>query len=221
MRVLVVDGDMESRKVLTAALAREGYAVAAVASAEAAQDVIFNERGVDILVLDLALPDRTGIELCRVLRSSGCAMPMLMLAAHSDISRRIEALDAGVDDFLAKPFAVGELCARVRALARRGALGFTTPSLTRGDLHIDFAVRRAVRKEAEVALTPREWLLLESLASRRGRVVPRDQILWEVWGEVSDASSASLDVLVARIRRKLATDVIRTLRNQGYALELA
>ena len=117
--------------------------------------------------------------------------------------------------------AKAELCARVRALARRRSTSFALPSLTRGELSLDFSSRRALRSAGELALTPREWALLESLALRRGRVVPRDELLLEVWGEVSDASSASLDVLIARIRRKLAADVIRTLRNQGYALELA
>lgn len=220
MRVLVVDDDVEVRELLTSALSRDGHVVVAVGSAEEAQQIIFDEHGADVVVLDLALPDSSGIELCRSLRSSGCTTPILMLTAHSEVARRIESFNAGMDDFLGKPFAVAELCARVRALARRGSLGCATPSLTRGDLHLDFASRRALRDAIELPVTPREWALLESLALRRGRVVSRDELLWEVWGEVSDSSSASLDVLVARIRRKLAADVIRTLRNQGYALEL-
>lgn len=221
MRVLVVDDDNDVRQLLQSALAREGHVVIAVGSADAAQKIIFDEHGADVLVLDLALPDSTGIEFCRVLRVGGCTTPILMLTAHSEVAQRVESFNAGVDDFLGKPFAVAELCARVRALGRRGSMGLATPSLTRGELSLDFASRRALRRATELALTPREWVLLESLALRRGRVVSRDDLLWEVWGEVSDASSASLDVLVARIRRKLATDIIRTLRNQGYALELA
>ncbi len=220
MRVLVVDDDVEVRELLASALARDGHVVQAVGTAEDASRIIFDERGADVVVLDLALPDSTGIELCRELRSQGCTTPILMLTAHSEVARRIESLDAGMDDFLGKPFAVAELSARVRALARRRSTGFATPALTRGELHVDFASRRVARSGKPLALTPREWALLESLALRRGRVVPREELLFEVWGEVSEASSASLDVLIARIRRKLATDIIRTLRNQGYALEL-
>jgi len=220
VRILVVDDDIDVRELLTAALGRDGHAVVAVGSAAAAREVVFDERGADVVVLDLALPDSNGVELCQSLRSAGCTTPILMLTAHSEVARRIESLDAGMDDFLGKPFAVAELCARVRALARRRSVGFALPSLSLNEVVLDFAARKAQRKQAEVALTPREWALLESLALRRGRVVPREELLLEVWGESSEASSASLDVLVARIRRKLAADVIRTLRNRGYALEL-
>lgn len=220
MRVLVVDDDIEVRELLDSALVRDGHVVVAASSAEAAQEIIFDEHGADVIVLDLSLPDSNGIELCRELRSAGCTTPILMLTAHSEVSRRVESLNAGVDDFLGKPFAVAELCARVRALFRRKATGLALPLLQDDELRLDFSSRRATKKDQQVALTPREWALLESLALRRGRVVSRDELLFEVWGEVSSASSASLDVLIARIRRKLRADVIRTLRNQGYALEL-
>lgn len=220
MRVLVVDDDTDIRDLLTSALGRDGHVVVAVGSADAAKRALSDDGGADVIVLDLALPDTNGIELCQSLRSDGCTTPILMLTAHSEVAHRIESLDAGMDDFLGKPFAVAELCARVRALARRRSAGFALPSLARKELVIDFAARRALRRQKELALTPREWALLESLALRRGRVVPREELLLEVWGEASDASSASLDVLIGRIRRKLANDIIRTLRNQGYALEL-
>lgn len=220
MRVLVVDDDVEVLDLLMSALARDGHAVVAAASAQAAKQALFDGQGADVLVLDLALPDSTGIELCRELRADGCVIPILMLTAHSEVARRIESLDAGTDDFLGKPFAVAELCARVRALARRRSTGLATPSLKRGDIYVDFAARRALRGKKQLSLSPREWVLLESLALRRGRVVAREDLLLEVWGEVSDSSSASLDVLVARIRRKLTANIIRTLRSQGYALEL-
>ena len=221
MRVLVVDDDLEIRELLTKALSRDGHIVVAVGTAVAAENVIFDEQGADVVVLDLGLPDSTGIELCQRLRKAGCVTPILMLTAHSEVARRVESLDAGTDDFMGKPFAIAELCARVRALARRRSAGFALLSLTRGEVFVDFARRRALRRAKSVALTPREWALLESLALRQGRVVPRDEILSEIWGEVSEASSASLDVLVARIRRKLVADLIRTLRNQGYALEVS
>lgn len=219
MRVLVVDDDIDVRELLTAALARDGHTVLAVGSAEAARAVMLDD-GADVMVLDLALPDATGVELCRALRGDDSSVPILMLTAHSEVARRIESLDAGVDDFLGKPFAVAELCARVRALARRRSVGFAVPSLKRGDLHLDFSSRRALRGAVALPLTAREWALLESLALRRGRVVPRAELLVELWGEASEANSSSLDVLVARIRRKLELEVVRTVRHQGYALEL-
>ncbi|MGC4095184.1 MAG: response regulator transcription factor [Polyangiaceae bacterium] len=218
MRVLVVDDDVDVRELLATSLVRDGHVVLAVGSAGEAQRLLLDEHAADVVVLDLALPDSSGIELCRTLRTRGCLTPILMLTAHSEVARRIESLDAGMDDFLGKPFAVAELCARVRALGRRRAVGFALPVIERGELHIDFNSRRARRRKGEVALTPREWALLESLALRRGQVVSREELLFEVWGEVSDGSSASLDVHVGRIRRKLAAEVIRTLRNQGYAL---
>jgi DNA-binding response OmpR family regulator len=219
MRVLVVDDDVEVRELLTRAITRDGHSVTAVGAASAARHAL-EAPGADVMVLDLDLPDGTGVELCRALRAAGLGLPILMLTAHSEIATRIASLDAGVDDFLGKPFAVAELCARVRALARRRSTTYAVPALVRGALSIDFTSRRATRDDAPVALTSREWALLESLALRRGRIVPRAELLAEVWGEATDASSASLDVLVGRIRRKLASDVVRTLRNEGYALEI-
>lgn len=219
MRVLVVDDDIELRELLTSALVRDGHTVTAVGTAEAARQVLLDD-GADVMVLDLALPDASGVELCRALRGDDHSIPILMLTAHSEVAKRIESLDAGVDDFLGKPFAVAELCARVRALARRRVVGLSMPSFTRADLHLDFSSRRAVRGGNVLPLTPREWALLESLALRRGRVVPRAELLVELWGEATQANSSSLDVMVARIRRKLEADVVRTVRHLGYALEL-
>jgi DNA-binding response OmpR family regulator len=219
MRVLVVDDDSEVRDLLMSALTRDGHAVVAVGAARDAREVMLGE-GADVMVLDLSLPDATGVELCRSLRADDIAVPILMLTAHSEVAQRIESLDAGVDDFLGKPFAVAELCARVRALSRRRSVSLATPCLERAELKLDFSSRRASRSGSPVQLTGREWALLESLALRRGRVVPRTELLVELWGEATEANSASLDVLVARIRRKLETDVVRTVRHQGYALEL-
>ncbi|MEI6162621.1 MAG: response regulator transcription factor, partial [Roseococcus sp.] len=133
------------------------------------------------------------------------------------VSSRVACLDAGADDFLPKPFAIAELRARVRALGRRGPL--PRDLLRRvGDVTLDITARRAARGDEAVPLTAREWALLELLAARAGRVVPRGEILEVVWGDDTDRAAASLDVIVARIRRKLGHDAIETLRGIGYRL---
>ena len=128
----------------------------------------------------------------------------------------MESLDAGADDYLGKPFAVAELRARVRALGRRSGTVRTFVH-ERDGLLLDFSARRAVVNGQEAPITAREWSILELLAGRKGRVVSRRELLDAVWGDASDSANASLDVLIARIRRKLAADVIRTVRNEGYA----
>jgi two-component system OmpR family response regulator len=204
--------------VLVRALERDGHLVTAVPTVSDARAVMLDGK-VDVVVLDLALPDGTGVELCEELRSSRNAVPILMLTAHSEVSERVRSLDAGADDFLGKPFAVAELRARVRALGRRRGLQTSLLPFTQGEVRIDFAARRAQRAERDVELTAREWIILEALATRIGRVVSRATLLDEGWGEATDANASSLEVLIGRIRRKLGESVIRTVRGTGYSLE--
>lgn len=215
MRVLLIDDEVELLTVVKRALTGDGHAVTTaedLASARAAA-----AEGPELIVLDLSLPDGFGLTLCRELRAEGAAMPILVLTAQSNVGQRVEALDAGADDFLAKPFAVAELRARVRALGRRGPLprGLV---YQQADLRLDFAARRSEKSGIEMAVTAREWAILEVLARRDGRLVPRDELLESVWGQSSEAASSSLEVLVARLRRKLGSTVIRTVRGEGYAL---
>jgi DNA-binding response OmpR family regulator len=216
---LVVDDDVEVQELLVRALERDGHVVMAVATATAARAAL-REAGADVVVLDLALPDGNGVELCRELREGRDLVPVLMLTAHSEIEMRVDSLDAGADDFLGKPFAVAELRARVRALGRRRSSQVSLPTLEFTDaLVLDFAARRAQRLNATISLTAREWVILEALAARAGRMVARKHLLEEGWGEATDATAASLEVLIGRIRRKLGSGVIRTMRGAGYALE--
>jgi two-component system OmpR family response regulator len=221
MRLLVVDDDAELRDLLVRALERDRHHVTAVANVAMARNAL--EKGnTDLVVLDLALPDGTGIELCRELRRAGSDIPLLMLTAHSEVGRRVKALDAGADDFLAKPFAVAELRARVRALGRRSGAAdgsIRLPRLTHEDTIIDCAARRATRAAKLVTLTSREWAIVEALAGQPRRIVTRATLLSEAWGAGGNNSSASLEVLIGRIRRKLGEDVIRTVRGEGYVLE--
>jgi DNA-binding response OmpR family regulator len=216
MRILVVDDHDEVRSLLRRALGRDGHVVRAAANLTGARAQLA-ARDVDLVVLDLGLPDGEGLELCRELRMAGRAVPVLVLTARSAMNRRIEGFDAGADDFLAKPFAVAELRARVKALGRRGALPRGT-RIELGGTALDLAARRATSGGREVPVTAREWSILDLLVARDGRLVPRDEILDIVWGQTSASASASLDVMIGRIRRKLGEDLIRTVRGEGYAL---
>jgi len=215
MRVLVVDDEADVRSVVARALKADGHAVATAADLDAARVRV--AEGTDLIVLDLRLPDGFGLDLCRALRAEGSTVAILVLTALSQVALRVEGLDAGADDFLAKPFAVAELRARVRALGRRGTLprGLT---YTNVDVVLDFAGRHATRAGHDVAVTAKEWSILEMLARRPGRVVARLDLLEGVWGDASDSASSSLEVLVGRLRRKLGAELIRTLRGEGYSL---
>jgi DNA-binding response OmpR family regulator len=216
--LLVVDDSLELLDLVQRALARDGHEVRLAASIAEAREQLAVALP-DVMILDLALPDGTGVELCRALRREGARFPILLLTAHGEVPRRVEGLDAGADDFLAKPFAIAELRARVRALSRRGPID--RPSAVKlGGAELDLAARRAVRDDEDIPLTGREWAVLELLVARRGRVVPRGTILEIVWGEVSDSANASLDVIMGRIRRKLGPDALRTVRGEGYAADV-
>ena len=215
MRILVVDDDDVVQSAVARALRADGHVVLTAGNLDTARENVAS--GVDLIVLDLRLPDGFGLELCRELRSEGACAPILLLTALTDVAQRVEGLDAGADDFMAKPFAIAELRARVRALGRRGPTprGFL---VTLGDVVIDFAGRDARRAGKPVSLTAREWSILEVLARRSGRLVQYFDLLEGVWGEVNDTVADTLGVLVGRLRRKLGTDLIRTFRGEGYAL---
>ncbi|MBL8719744.1 MAG: response regulator transcription factor [Myxococcales bacterium] len=215
MRLLVVDDHPEVQDLVSSALARDGHHVVGASTRREAQDLLAATT-VDLVVLDVGLPDGSGVDLCRQLRGQGFHAPILLLTAHSAVDRRVDGLDAGADDFLGKPFAVAELRARVRALGRRGAMPKPL-RVERGPVSLDFLGRRASLSGVEVPLTTREWSVLDLLATRGGRTVARAEILEIVWGDATEGA-ASLEVLVARIRKKLGDGLIRTLRGYGYAL---
>jgi DNA-binding response OmpR family regulator len=219
--ILVVEDDGETRRVVADALVAEGHRVTAVGRADAGTKAL-RTGGIAAVVLDVWLPDGNGIDLCREWRRSGIRVPILMLTARTDVSSRVKGLDAGADDYLGKPFALSELRARLRALLRRGARPIDEQVLERGRVRIDFGRRQAWLGPAEVPLTRRELDVLERLFSAKGHAVSRDDLLEDVWGDATPEAAASLEVIIARLRRKLEDQagaaLIRTLRGYGYAL---
>jgi two-component system, OmpR family, response regulator len=221
VRVAIVEDDREMRGLLREALGHEGYAVTAVGSGAAASEAV---RGgdVDAVILDVWLPDADGVELCRAWRRSGLRIPILMLTARTDVAARVAGLEAGADDYLGKPFALAELRARLSALLRRGPRPLRGEIFRRGPVSVDFGRRQAWVGGQEVAITRRELEVLERLAEAGGRAVSRDDLLQDVWGEATRETAASLEVMVARLRRKLerpgGSPIVRTVRGYGYAV---
>jgi DNA-binding response OmpR family regulator len=218
MRILVVDDDAPTRELLARSLGRAGHAASTAASCQEAEAIVRGEH-FDVLVLDVMLPDGSGLDLCRALRQQRVKTPILLLTARGAVGDRVEGLNAGADDYLPKPFAISELVARVRALGRRG--GLREEVVVVGDVEIDLGGHRVLLAGKSVEMTARELAILETLARNQRQVVSRDQILESVWGTVSESKANTLDVLMARIRRKLggASAPIRTVRNLGYLLE--
>lgn len=221
LRVLVVEDDAETREGIAQALASDGHEVVRAERGESGTRAV-RSGAVDAVILDVMLPDGSGVDLCRDWRASGVRLPILMLTARTDVSSRVRGLDAGADDYLGKPFALSELRARLRALLRRGAGADRSRTARIGDVTLDLSRRRAFAANDEVPLTRREFDVLERLVSARGRVVSRADLLDGLWGESTPESAASLEVIVARLRRKLdrrnGESLIRTVRGVGYAL---
>ena len=221
MRVLLVEDSAPTRDLLERSLGEAGIELVTAARLATGLRHALGEV-FDVIVLDLMLPDGSGLDLCRALRAQGVTTPILCLTARAEVADRVQGLDAGADDYLRKPFALAELQARIRALARRH--GQAPPArLEIGTLTIDFGARRLLRAGHEVVLTAREWAVLEVLAAQLGRVVNRADLLELVWHDSGPSSSDSLDVILSRLRRKLggpeAGCAIRTLRGEGFVME--
>jgi two-component system OmpR family response regulator len=216
MRVLVVEDEPDLLAALVQALREEGYAVDA---ADDGTDGLFKATSweYDAVVLDLMLPGLPGLELLRRLREKK-RVPVLILTARDAVTDRVAGLDAGADDYLVKPFALTELLARLRALIRR-TTGQADPVLRLGDVVVD-TVAKTVSKGGEVvALTGREYALVELLALHRGRLVTRTQIYDHLFDEDDDTLSNLVEVHISNIRKKLGKDFIVTRRGQGYMID--
>jgi DNA-binding response OmpR family regulator len=221
MRVLLVEDEPHAAHVLAKGLREQAYAVDVAADGDAALLQVATA-DYDAVILDVMLPVKDGLSVCRTIRDSGCAVPILMVTARDAIESRIAGLDAGADDYLVKPFDFGELLARLRALIRRGRQPLVPERLAVGPLALDTRSRRAWIRSREVLLTAKEYALLEYLARRAGDVVSRGDIAEHVWDEHYDPLSNVVDVYVQRLRRKLdppgSESLIRTRRGEGYQL---
>jgi len=224
MRVLLVEDEPHAANVLAKGLREQAYAVDVAADGETA---IFQAgtTDYDAVILDVMIPVRDGFAVCRAIRAAGSAVPILMLTARDAVDARIEGLDCGADDYLAKPFDFRELLARLRAVIRRGQQPLLPEWLSVGTLALDTRSRRARMRNREVALTAKEYALLEYLARRAGDVVSRADIAEHVWDEHYDPLSNVVDVYIQRLRRKLdrpgSESCIRTRRGEGYQLSVA
>src|SRR5262245_51846718 len=220
MRILVVEDHGPTRRMVEGALAEAGYVTASAPDLERAR-ALLDGGGFAAVVLDWMLPDGSGTELIREMRRDKNGTPVLLLTARGDVEDRVLGLDAGADDYLRKPFAVAELTARLRALLRRGPR-LDSPVLRIGDAEFLLEERQVRLHGKEVPITLKEFAILEVLLRQRGRPVPRGVMMSSVWGAENERISASLEVLMSRLRRKLAGatpgEILRTHRGIGYSI---
>ena len=220
MRVLIVEDELRMASLIRRGLTNEGLAADVAGSGE---DALWMApaHDYDAVVLDVMLPDLDGFEVCRRLRASGVWAPVLMLTARDSVDDRVAGLDSGADDYLVKPFAFAELLARLRALARRGDTGRPTV-LTVGDLRLDPATRDVRRGSKPIALSAKEFALLETFMRRPGEVLSRLHLLEHAWDFAYDNRSNVIDVYVRRLRRKIdepfRRESLETVRGAGYRL---
>lgn len=223
MRILIVEDEAKMASLLRRGLGEEGFSADAAASGE---EALWMARAVeyDAIVLDLTLPGIDGVEVCRRLRSDAVWSPVLMLTARTAVADRVVGLDSGADDYLPKPFAFEELLARLRALVRRGAAERPTV-LAVGDLSLDPAARLVRRGDAPIALSTKEFALLETFMRRPGRVLSRFDLLEHAWDGEYENRSNVVDVYVGYLRDKIdrpfGRDSIETVRGVGYRLRAA
>jgi DNA-binding response OmpR family regulator len=221
MRVLLVEDEPTAAQVLAKGLREQAYAVDVAADGNTAVFQV-GTTDYDAVILDVMLPVKDGMAVCRTIRASGSSVPILMVTARDAVEARIEGLDCGADDYLVKPFDFGELLARLRALIRRGVHQVLPERLSVGSVVLETRSRRLWVRNREVLLTAKEYALLEYLARRAGDVVGRADIAEHVWDDHYDPLSNVVDVYVQRLRRKLdrpgSESLIRTRRGEGYQL---
>ena len=217
MRVLLIEDHVKLAETVAAGLRLEGIAVDIAFDGEQALERV-GVTGYDVVVLDRDLPGVSGDEVCRHLIAAGGESRILMLTAAGTIEDRVDGLSLGADDYLPKPFAFAELVARVRALARRAGAPLP-PRLTHGDVQLDPARRVVTRAGRRLALTPKEFAVLELLLAAQGRVVSAEQLLEKAWDEMADPFTTTVKATVHRLRAKLGDPpVIQTVAQAGYRI---
>eukprot|EP00825_Cyclidium_porcatum_P037252 TRINITY_DN4076_c0_g1_i3.p2 TRINITY_DN4076_c0_g1~~TRINITY_DN4076_c0_g1_i3.p2 ORF type:complete len:222 (-),score=53.41 TRINITY_DN4076_c0_g1_i3:187-852(-) len=216
MRILLVEDDPELGDGLTIGLRQAGFAVDWLRDGNSADQALQSE-SFDFVVLDLGLPRLSGMEVLNRARGRGLTMPILILTARDATGDKVSGLDAGADDYLVKPIDLDELTARIRALTRRSA-GRAAPLLTHGELSIDLAAHRVTLSGQEIELSGREFSLLQQLLENAGRVLTRTQLEQSLYGWRDEPDSNALEVHIHHLRKKLGSELIRTLRGVGYTI---
>ena len=221
MRLLLVEDDVDVARFIRKGLMEQSYAVDVAVDGEAALEMAAIN-AYDAIILDVLIPPPDGMEVCRTLRADGAQVPVLMLTARDTVEDKVTGLDAGADDYLAKPFEFRELLARIRALLRRG--GQTMSAIfSVGELEIDSGSHRVTIHGQSLLLTTKEYSVLEYLARNAGRIVTREEIAEHVWGQEYDPFSNLIEAYINRLRRHIeklsTTRFIHTVRGSGYMLE--
>ncbi len=216
MRILVVEDETRLSRQLAEALGQAGYAVDCAADGERADFLAMTEH-YDAVVLDLGLPRIDGLTLLRRWRETGLAVPILVLTARASWHEKVQGIDSGADDYVAKPFRMEEVLARLRALIRR-ATGHGTPELRCGALALDPRMAKVTLEGVPVRLTSHEFRVLSYLMHHRGRVVSQTELSDHIYAESADRDSNTVEVFIARLRRKLGPSFIETVRGLGYRL---
>ncbi len=214
MRLLLVEDDRMIGDSLRNALRQAGFAVDLVRDGKAAESTIASER-FDLVLLDLGLPQRDGMQVLQAMRARGDRTPVIVLTARDTLAARVGGLDAGADDYIVKPFELDELLARIRAVVRRQA-GRAETALTVGDVTLDTATRQVMQAGRPVVLSAREYALLEALMLRPGAILSRAQLEDRLYGWGEELESNAISVYVHQLRRKLGEGFIHTVRGVGY-----
>ncbi len=216
MRALVVEDDPDLRRQLDRAMRDAGYAVDAAADGEEGW-FLGDTEPYDVVVLDLGLPVVDGVTVLERWRNAGRSMPVLILTARDRWSEKVAGFDAGADDYLTKPFHTEELLARLRALVRRAA-GHASAALECGDLRVDTRAARATVDGEPIKLTSHEFRLLSYMMHHQGRVVPRNELIEHIYDQDFDRDSNTIEVFIGRLRKKIGSERILTVRGLGYQL---
>jgi two-component system, OmpR family, response regulator len=217
VRILVVEDEAALSAQLAGALQEAGYAVDCASDGERA-DFLGRTEGYDAVVLDLGLPKIDGLTILRKWRESGLAMPVLILTARGSWHEKVQGIDVGADDYMAKPFQIEEVLARLRGLIRRAA-GQVTPELRCGALVLDPKGARVTVNGVPIKLTSHEFRVLSYLMHHRGRVVSQGELTEHIYSQGFDRDSNTVEVFIARLRRKLGGSFIETVRGMGYRIE--
>jgi two-component system response regulator QseB len=214
MRVLLVEDDTMIAQALQTGLRQEGYAVDWMQDGQSAAEAL-RTTAFDVVLLDLGLPRRDGLDVLRELRQRGSAMPVIILTARDEVRDRIAGLDAGADDYVVKPFDLDELAARMRSVLRRAA-GRGDPCIEHRGIRLNPITHSVERDHAPVQLSAHEYAVLEALLQRPGAVLSRAQLEDRIYGWDTQVESNAVEVYIHSLRRKLGSDAIRTLRGVGY-----